>query len=109
MQAHWRAEGPEMVNDGQGKYATTTRDYGNFELLLEYKTVPLADSGIYLRGVPQVQICSSDLSRLLGRRRSGARRANADDRGCVQKRSLRDRRPPSACVRPTTRLPARYR
>ena len=56
MREHWRADGPELVNDGQGKYATTTREYGDFELLLEYKTVPLADSGIYLRGVPQVQI-----------------------------------------------------
>src|SRR5262249_48120508 len=32
------------------------KDYGDFELLVEYKTVPLADSGIYLHGVPQVQI-----------------------------------------------------
>lgn len=56
MRAHWRAAGPELVNDGKGKYATTVRDYGDFELRLEYNTVPLADSGIYLRGVPQVQI-----------------------------------------------------
>src|SRR5262245_4777122 len=56
MRKHWRAENGELVNDGQGKYATTTKDYGDFELLIEYKTVPLADSGIYLRGCPQVQI-----------------------------------------------------
>ncbi len=56
MKSHWRVAGDELVNDGHGKYATTERDYGDFELLLEYKTVPLADSGIYLRGVPQVQI-----------------------------------------------------
>ncbi len=56
MRAHWKVEGDELVNDGHGKYATTVADYGDFELLLEYKTVPLADSGIYLRGVPQVQI-----------------------------------------------------
>jgi hypothetical protein len=56
MRAHWRAEGGEFVNDGKGKYATTVRDYGDFELLVDYKTVPLADSGIYLRGCPQVQI-----------------------------------------------------
>ena len=59
MKAHWRAEGREFVNDGQGAYATTEKDYGDFELLVEYKTVPLADSGIYLRGVPQVQIWDS--------------------------------------------------
>ncbi|MCX6894159.1 MAG: DUF1080 domain-containing protein, partial [Verrucomicrobia bacterium] len=56
MQAHWRAEGDELVNDGHGKFATTVKDYGDFELRLEYKTVPRADSGIYLRGCPQVQI-----------------------------------------------------
>jgi len=56
MRAHWRAEDLELVNDGKGAYATTEKDYGDFELLLEYKTVPKADSGIYLRGCPQVQI-----------------------------------------------------
>ena len=53
---HWSAENGELVNDGQGLYLTTNKDYGNFELMLEYKTVAKADSGIYLRGVPQVQI-----------------------------------------------------
>lgn len=56
---HWRAENDELVNDGNGDYATTERDFGDFELLLEYKTVPKADSGVYLRGVPQVQIWDS--------------------------------------------------
>lgn len=53
---HWYVEGDDLVNDGFGAYATTEKDYGDFELHLEYKTVPKADSGIYLRGVPQVQI-----------------------------------------------------
>ena len=56
MKAHWRAENNELINDGHGSYATTEKDYGDFELLVDYKTVPLADSGIYLRGCPQVQI-----------------------------------------------------
>jgi hypothetical protein len=56
MRKHWRAENNELINDGHGKYATTEKDYGDFELTLEYKTVAKADSGIYLRGVPQVQI-----------------------------------------------------
>jgi hypothetical protein len=54
--AHWRVENQELVNDGNGPFATTDRDYTDVELLIEYKTVPLADSGIYLRGTPQVQI-----------------------------------------------------
>ena len=59
MKAHWSVEHGELVNDGQGAYASTERDYGDFELLVEYKTVPKADSGIYLRGCPQVQIWDS--------------------------------------------------
>jgi len=59
MKQHWKAEGDELVNDGEGAYATTEKDYGDFELLVDYKTVPKADSGIYLRGVPQVQIWDS--------------------------------------------------
>ena len=56
VNAHWSVENGELVNDGKGLYLTTLKDYGDFELLLEYKTVAKADSGIYLRGVPQVQI-----------------------------------------------------
>jgi hypothetical protein len=56
MKAHWRVENGELINDGHGAYATTEQDYGDFELLVDYRTVPKADSGIYLRGVPQVQI-----------------------------------------------------
>ena len=59
MEGHWWVENGELVNDGHGAYATTEKDYGDFELLVEYKTVPLADSGIYLRGCPQVQIWDS--------------------------------------------------
>ena len=53
---HWRVESAELVNDGNGPFATTDRDYGDIELRLEYRTVAKADSGIYLRGTPQVQI-----------------------------------------------------
>jgi hypothetical protein len=53
---HWTIQGDELVNDGKGSYLSTKQDYGDFELHLEYKTVPKADSGVYLRGVPQIQI-----------------------------------------------------
>jgi hypothetical protein len=55
-QAHWKAGGGELVNDGHGTFLTTERNYGDIELLLDCKTVAGADSGIYLRGSPQVQI-----------------------------------------------------
>ena len=53
---HWRVENGELVNAGTGPYATTDEAFGDIELRLEYKTVAKADSGIYLRGTPQVQI-----------------------------------------------------
>jgi hypothetical protein len=53
---HWNVENAELVNKGTGPYATTEEEFGDIELRLEYKTVPGADSGIYLRGNPQVQI-----------------------------------------------------
>ncbi len=59
LQAHWKVENEELVNDGKGLYLTTDKDYGDFELLLEYKALPDGDSGVYLRGVPQVQIWDS--------------------------------------------------
>lgn len=56
IQKHWRVENGELVNDGEGLYLTTERYFRDFELLIDYKTVPKADSGIYLKGCPQVQI-----------------------------------------------------
>jgi hypothetical protein len=56
VNAHWRVENGELVNDGKGLYLTTDKNYGDVEFLVDYKMLPLGDSGIYLRGVPQVQI-----------------------------------------------------
>jgi hypothetical protein len=53
---HWKCEKGELVNDGEGAYLTTDRDYGDVDFRFDYKTVAKADSGIYLRGTPQVQI-----------------------------------------------------
>jgi len=56
INAHWSVEGGELVNDGKGLYLTTDKDYGDFEFWVEYKALPAGDSGVYLRGIPQVQI-----------------------------------------------------
>ncbi len=53
---HWTVENGELVNDGHGAFLTTDKEYGDIELWIDYKTVPKADSGIYLRTTPQVQI-----------------------------------------------------
>lgn len=52
----WYVEDGDLVNDGNGPYATTEEEFGDMEFVIEYKTVAKADSGIYLRGTPQVQI-----------------------------------------------------
>ncbi len=56
LEQHWSVDAGEIVNDGHGVFLTTVEDFDDFELRLEYKTVAQADSGIYLRASPQVQI-----------------------------------------------------
>ena len=56
---HWKVENGEIVNDGHGVYLTSDKHFGDFELFIDYKTVPKADSGIYLKATPQVQIWDS--------------------------------------------------
>lgn len=53
---HWRVEKGELVSDGKDPYLATKRDYGDFEMWVDWKIGPKGDSGIYLRGTPQVQI-----------------------------------------------------
>jgi hypothetical protein len=63
MRAHWRSEAGMLVYDGQGDSLCTRRDdYANFELLVDWKIPEKGDSGIYLRGCPQVQIWDPDRS-----------------------------------------------
>ena len=56
MLKHWSVENGEIVNDGNGKYLSTVENFRDYELWIDYKTVAKADSGIYLKGAPQVQI-----------------------------------------------------
>lgn len=53
---HWNVEDGELVNDGQGPFLTSDRECGDLELLIDFKIAPKGDSGVYLRGTPQVQI-----------------------------------------------------
>lgn len=59
LRRHWKVEKGALVNDGNGPYLSTRRFFRDFELRLEYETVARADSGVYLRGCPQVQIWDS--------------------------------------------------
>ncbi len=56
VEKHWSVDNGELVNDGHGVYLTTADDYTNYDLWIDYKTVAKADSGIYLKATPQVQI-----------------------------------------------------
>src|SRR5262249_21236346 len=51
----------EIFHDGKGGgNLQTAKDYGNFELWIDWKIEEKGDSGLYLRGNPQVQIWDSD-------------------------------------------------
>ncbi len=56
MRAHWKAENGEIVFDGKGRSLCAGKDYANFEMYVDWKIPPHGDSGIYVRGSPQVQI-----------------------------------------------------
>jgi len=56
MRAHWKVENGKIVFDGKGRSLCTAKDYANFEMLVDWKIPEHGDSGIYLRGSPQVQI-----------------------------------------------------
>lgn len=53
---HWTVENGSIVYDGKNDSLCTIKDYGDFEMLVDWKIEPGGDSGIYLRGSPQVQI-----------------------------------------------------
>jgi len=59
MRAHWKVEDGVLVFDGKGRSICTAKDYKDFEMLIDWKILPAGDSGIYLRGSPQVQIWDS--------------------------------------------------
>jgi hypothetical protein len=57
MTAHWSVDQyGEIVFDGKGRSLCTKKDYADFEMLVDWKIPAHGDSGIYLRGSPQVQI-----------------------------------------------------
>jgi hypothetical protein len=56
----WSVEEGVMANDADnGRDLSTTANFKDFELQIEYKTVPGGNSGVYLRGRVEVQILDS--------------------------------------------------
>lgn len=60
MREHWKAQDGVLVFDGKGDNLCTAKDYGNFELYVDWKIEKGGDSGLYLRGTPQVQIWDTE-------------------------------------------------
>jgi hypothetical protein len=62
MRDHWRVEDGLLIFDGsfRGENLCTAKDYGNFEMLVDWKIGKTGDSGIYLRGSPQIQMWDPD-------------------------------------------------
>ncbi len=56
MKAHWKVEDGALVFDGKGANLATAKAYGDFDFYVEWKIPATADSGLYLRGTPQIQI-----------------------------------------------------
>lgn len=55
--ANWKIESGALVYRGTNyDNLCTVKDYVNFELLADWKIEPYGDSGIYLRGTPQLNI-----------------------------------------------------
>jgi hypothetical protein len=53
---HWSVRDGVLHYDGKGQSLQTVRDYQDFELFVDWQIGPKGDTGIYLRGTPQVQI-----------------------------------------------------
>lgn len=56
----WSIEHGAMTNVEHGNDIATKALFGDFELFIEYKTVPAGNSGVYLRGRIEIQVFDSN-------------------------------------------------
>lgn len=56
LKSNWRVQDGMIVFSGRGNNLQTVKMYADFELLVDWRITRDGDSGIYLRGSPQVQI-----------------------------------------------------
>jgi len=64
MKEHWKVVDGVIEFDGKGDSLCTDKDYGDFEMYVDWKIKEKGDSGIYLRGSPQVQIWDYKLNNI---------------------------------------------
>jgi hypothetical protein len=53
---NWSVKDGSIWFNGKGNNLCSVRDYSDFELIVDWRITKKGDSGIYLRGTPQVQI-----------------------------------------------------
>ncbi len=52
----WYAQNGDLIFGGKGNNLATVKQYGDFEMYVDWRIEKHGDAGIYLRGTPQVQI-----------------------------------------------------
>ncbi len=53
---NWSVKDNSIVFSGKGANLCSVKEYGDFEMIVDWRITKEGDSGIYLRGSPQVQI-----------------------------------------------------
>lgn len=69
MRGGWEVRDGVLYFTGHGNNLCTEKQYGNFEMYVDWKIEPDGDAGIYLRGTPQVQVwdtCRTDVGAEVG-------------------------------------------
>ena len=56
MVENWTVKGGMIVFNGKGDNLCSVKDYGDFDLVVDWRITKEGDSGLYLRGTPQVQV-----------------------------------------------------
>ena len=62
MVKHWSVSEGTIISDGYGQNLCTIKKYDDFELRIDWKIERGGDSGIFLRGSLEIQICDPELS-----------------------------------------------
>ncbi len=64
MFENWSVKDGQIVFNGHGANLVSVKNYKDFELIVDWRITREGDSGIYLRGTPQVQIWDTSLVRV---------------------------------------------
>ncbi len=56
LPVNWNVKDGMIVFSGEGNNLLSEKEYGDFEMIVNWRITKKGDSGIYLRGTPQVQI-----------------------------------------------------